>query len=326
MTVRSPAPRARATPVYVRNSPGSPITEELYLLAALEAVAHTETELRFAFGTPSLELVAQLQNAWFLEEVKLLAGEADWTAWHGGAIALTLPEPDPQEALAAEAALYDAWHAAETGKIQRQQAAINAAGVKDLVLPLPEHRYQSGWHKTNGYMWSLGDYLGTPVGVPPMALPPYGELPRKREREYLRQFQKAGLTRRGFLIYDLEAESNPFALLGAMGSSFGETNWVSVGEVGSALGVTADAVPVDALIALCGHPNAWFAVGPVGKLTTAAWAAGLPNILELYSGANPSWDGTQGPNALRIERDRVPAEQFGTALAQAAQLLVARAR
>jgi hypothetical protein len=308
--------------VHVRPEPGASVAEELLLLAALEQFKRHADTVSLTYAAQNEEIIPLLTRRWFLADSYLCRSEAAWEEFSSQAIGVTVPEPDPLEAVQAEQALYEAAFSRETQRIEQQQQAILQAGMKDLILPKPEYGFQPRWHKSNAYVWALADLLGTMVPVPDEPLAPFWEAPRALLGERQRALKKAGFLKRPFLVYDLAGLAQPFAAMVQLADVMGSAvTMLAAAEIRSAVGDD-----IATWLSLFSQPQALFAVANSGKLLTAAWAANVPGLIELYDGAHPAWDGAQGPGVFRIEQDRYTPEQQAPALNQAAQLMLRQFR
>jgi hypothetical protein len=322
-----------AQKVVIRLDPDvATVEEELCLLGALEALKQQHDKVQLVYAYRNKEIGAAIRNRWFLKDAAICSCEETFDRLVGTAFGLTVAEPDPEAAFKAEQEIYEVDYQRRLAEVQGRQAAAQQAGVKDLVIPEPDHFFHPRWHRTNGYLWQVSEELGLLTKLPTEPIAPYSAFSQDLVREVLRPLQKAKLTAKPFVLFDFSAEADILALMKSLGEALPGYELVSLQELTRVIG--NDAVSLTAALSQKSHRNAdgkvlpvcRYAVGPVGPMLTAAWAAGVPNILCLYSGANFQWDGLHAPNTFSVARDRLTDEQMPQSLIQALSFLTDKAK
>lgn len=307
--------------VVVRLDPDvATIEEELCLLGALEALKQQHDKVNLVYAYANKEIGPLLRGRWFLKDAALCGCSRTFQVLVGTDFGVTLSEPDPAQAAAAEEELYNRDYQIRLADVQTRQAAAQQAGAKDLVLPEPEYFFQPRWHRTNGYLWQLSEELGLVTAMPTRPLNPFSDFPKDVYRPIWQALQKAKLTSKPFVVFDFAHETEILPMLEALGKSLPAYELVSLQEL-------LRVIPGDAvsLAVALSHTNCRYAVGPVGTFLLAAWAGGVPNIYCLYTGANIQWDGVHAPNTYTVARDRLTDQQMAQAISQGLVFLTDKA-
>lgn len=295
--------------------------EELYLLGALELLKRQFDQVQFVYAYANKEIGPAIRNRWFLKDSALCGGDNRFFDFLVGTdFGLTITEPDPLAAHQAEEAIYERQYQRRLAEVEELRRTDALGGLKDMVRPEPEHYFHPRWHKTNGYFWQVADALGFVPDVPQEPIAPFGAFSQTCCPGVYRSLQKARLFTRPSVVFDFSAENEILPMMAALGQSLPGYELVALQEL-------ARAIPADlvSLTSACFHENCNYVVGPGGPLTTAAWAAGVPNILLLYRGANSQWDGVHPLNPFTVSRDRLTDPQMADTIAHAMGFLTSRA-
>jgi hypothetical protein len=324
---RDGTPRMKAAPllsrpmrVVVRLQPNSEAGEELLFLGALEELKRRHDRIDLEYVTSNLQVAALLKGNWFLKTVTYLQDHREFDEVVGEDFSVTLFEPDPQAAAIAEEDRFKTNFQAEVEAKQYLQQMYQDQGMKDLVVEMPVYHFQAKWSKTNAYLWTVSDRLGIHVDIPFEAIPPYGEVPKEIRRKSLAAAGKEHITSQPFGIYDVRGEQNEIVLAGVIGKTLDPLRMFSVQELEKAVGSD-----ISLQMGVFQSPNCEFVVAPVGDLLYAAWAAGVPNILTIYQGANPNWDGVHPVNGLPMYRDHFEDDKLPQAFYQNLKYMVDKA-
>ncbi|HYT44657.1 MAG TPA: hypothetical protein VEP90_20165, partial [Methylomirabilota bacterium] len=319
--------QGRPMRVVVRAQPNMEAGEELLLLGALEELKRSHDRIDLEYCTERVEIVDLLKGNWFLRKVHivlhnptmksgipiegLVTSDRSWKVdqWDdvvGEDYGFTAFEPDPQAAVIAEEDRYRIIHQAEVDQKTFIWESYQARGMKDIVKEEVPYNFQPRWHKINAYLWSLSDRLGIQIDIPFSPIFPYGEINKNIRKRVQPLIAKSHITDSPFGIYDLRNETDEIGLVGIAGKMLHPINMVSIQVVEKELGSDKimGGLDVDTLLCLLQHNNCKFVIAPVGNLLYSAWAAGVDNVLFLYTGVNHFWDGVQAKNSYAILRDR----------------------
>lgn len=333
--------QSRPMRVVVRAQPNIDAGEELLLLGALEELKRGHDRIDLEYCTERLEIVEILKGNWFLRKVHLslhnpipkngtfpvefiVSKDHSWKVeqWDdviGDDYGFTAFEPDPQASVIAEEDRYRIIHQAEVDQKTRIWESYQARGMKDIVLEDVPYNFQSRWHKTNSYLWSLADRLGIQIDVPFSPIQPYGDVNKSVRKRSQLLISKSHITDSPFCIYDLRNESDEITLVGVAGKMLHPINLVSMQVVEKEIGTS-----VDKLLCLLQSQNCKFVIAPVGDLLYSAWAAGVDNVLNFYTGSNFLWDGVQTANSYAVLRDRYEEEHLPGVLQQSLRYMLER--
>ena len=318
---------SRPTRVVVGPQPGIEEGEELVLLGAIRELKTQHDRIDLEYVTYNPEIFRLLKGNWFLRHVHLQQPlsfpEVDYQLGFddivGNDFGLFVFEPDPQAAAIAEESKYKANFDAEVAQKTRIWESYQERGMKDIVNDLPVYNFQPQWHKSNGYLWSLADKLGVQVDVPFQAIAPYGELSSKVARAAQVAAAKAHFTDAPFAVFDFQNEETEIILAGVLGKALDPIKVFSLQALQKELGSG-----LTGILAVMMHRNCEYAVGPVGNFLYTAWAAGVPNILNLYTGNNWRWDGAAAHNTFPLAREQYDDERLPSAVYQGLMLLQER--
>jgi hypothetical protein len=306
----------------IRVEPGTPVEEELLLLGALERLKCDYPAIRLEYATGRAEIARLLSPCpWFLKASHPIPAEESFARIVGNDFGLTLEEPDPEASHQAELAIYDRKHQAEVAKLQAHQQAAWDAGVKDLKVPIPEHNFHPRWHKSTGYYWQVVDQLGLPLEAPREPMSPYCIVPKSLEKETAQILREARLLTKSAVICDFTGEPAPVALLGAVAHVLPGLEIITRTEL-AAIGIDT----IDRELAVLSHSNVRYLIAPVNRFLVTGWAAGVPNVLQVYTGGNPGWDGAHNRNNYVIARDRFTNDGIVNGLTTGLAILADKAK
>jgi len=294
--------------------------EELYLLGALEALKQQHERVQIVYAYHNKEIGPAVRNRWFLKDQAWCSCDRFFDMLVGTDFGVTISEPDPLEAHQAEEEGYERDYRRRLADVQSRQAAAQQAGVKDLVIPEPEHYFYARWHKTNGYFWQVSEALGLVSTTPSEPIPPFGGFSKDVTQEIWRSLQKAKLLTKPTVVFDFAGEAQILPMMEALGQGLPGYELLSLQELKRV--IPGDIV---SLAAALSHDNCRYAVCPLGSMSTAAWAGGVPNILLFYSGANSQWDAVHPVNVFTISRDRMSDDQMPEAILHGLSFLVDKA-
>lgn len=296
----------RPTPIRIVIRPGEEISfsEELLALGAVRELKRQHTQLNLTYCTSNEEIYRLLQNRWFLSELYMVTSDEFFDEVVGDDIPLVYSVPETSVVEAAERKRYDEWFEKETDEKHRQQKAAIEKGIKDFKAQFPAHNFIPKWHKSNAFLWYLADEMGLPIDVPGEAVTPFGEIPSKLMESYRKKLHKSRLLDKPFVVFEFGETDNELVLASALDPLFPDCRMISRKEIDRATG--GDVV---GLLSALTHSNCCYVVGPNGVLTTAAWAAGIEAVMELYEGSNPTWDGCQSKHSFYMNWSQISDEE-----------------
>lgn len=312
-------PSTVANRVVVRLAPGSSPEEELLLLGALRELKVGHDAIKLEYVTDSLEVFDYLKSAWFLNGFHLIHTVDQFDDLVGLDFGVTVFEPDPSAAEIAEKVRYEAAFERETASKQALQQSYIDRGMKDLIVDMPVYNFHPRWHKTNAYLWSLSDELGITLDIPFAPIAPfYGT--NKYIRDSVRKgLSKASINSRPFAIYDLRGEINEVSLAATVAKALEGYNTVSIQAIEKAVGSG-----LGSLLSVMSDTHCGFVVAPVGDVLYTAWAAGINNILCLYTGSRYTWDGADADNYMPLERDKYDDIKLPEAISKSIEFMLER--
>lgn len=298
-------PVATALRVLVQPDEFFTLEVELELLAALAELRRQQPQVKLSYQSQTPALQPYLKQAWFLDR---LSPSQEATAFR-----LEVSEPDPLAATQEEERQARLAYTRQVEYYQYQLRLIEQLGLQDMRPEPPgDYHFMPRWHRTQGFLWQLADQLGLEVEIPGQPLTPFLPLSQNNSRSLQAKLGQEKLTQQKFWVYNLEPATEA-EMLQQLQLFFPQARLISQAEV-EALH------PEDSLTALLGllrHPNCVGTLGPVGSLTGAAWAAGVPYQVLLYQGSNYGWDGVQSPGVLSLDRGRFTDEQLPLVLREA---------
>lgn len=316
--------------VVFRPYPGASEGEELLMLGALETLKKLHDRIDLVYVSPSKNVVRMLKGNWFLKEVYQCVSTLMFEEIVGDDFSITLFDPDPEVAAIAEEERYRTIHQREVEFKTAIKQMYDDKGMKDLVVDIPEYRFQRRWNRSNAYLWTVSDKLGLQINIPFDAIIPFGHLSARAKRDVLIAAAKDRITSQPFGVFDFRDEQNEMVFAGVVGKVIDPIRMFSIQEIEKAVGTDYTSI-----YAVLQSEQCQWVVAPVGDLLYAAWAANVPNILTMYQGANPTWDGIAPvdydkgrrafTNGLPFQRDSYSDEDLPGALYQGLSYMVERA-
>lgn len=322
------APVKRSTRVLIRPDELLPLHTELLLIAALEELKRQHDHLRIEYGTYREALIPLLKGRWFLSQVHGIWSERLFQdSVVRDSPLVTITEPEPEAALAEEERRYSRWHSLQLSRYQQLLGEITRLNMRDTrPEPPPAYQFRPSWHQSQALLWQLGEELGLDVDIPAAAIAPFHDFPGKVLQNLRGELTQRGYFNKPFLIYDLECEGEPIALVSTLSQAWPNVRLLSLHQVRQLCvelerpTETSDGLDPAVLHLLLSDPNCVTALGPVGPLTyLAGTVAGLP-VVQLYLGSNPQWDGAMSPTTFLLDRNRTQAEHLPQLFIQAGEL------